>query len=258
MKLNVLVLMAGPGGSFEREGYAFPKNLFEIMGKPLIEHVLQSLKPLKAYNPHLVCAVKKEENERFYTSSVIQLIQPDALAYEVTETAGAACTALLGVEYINNDDPLVIVNGDQVLQADLKAAIDSFRKQDLDGGIIVFEGVHPRWSFVKCGADGLVVEAAEKRPISQLATAGFYYFKQGKDFVASAMSMISKDAHVSELFYICPSYNEMILQQKRIGIYKVEKSEYFPLTSPKEVKEYESALGIRKRDTHNGGGRRAR
>lgn len=249
MKLNVLVLMAGPGGSFEREGYAFPKNLFEIMGKPLIEHVLCSLEPLDAYRPQLVCAVKKEENERFYSSSVIRLIRPDAISYEVTETAGAACTALLGVEHINNDDPLIIVNGDQVLLADLKEAVDSFQKQELDGGIIVFEGVHPRWSFVKCGPDGLVIEAAEKRPISHLATAGFYYFKHGRDFVASAMAMIKKDAHVNACFYVCPSYNEMILQQKRVGVFKVEKNCYFPLTSPKEVKEYESALGIRKRDS---------
>jgi len=258
MKLNILVLMAGPGERFEREGCVFPKNLFEIMGRPLVEHVLHSLESLEVYQPHLICAVRKEENERFYTSSVLQLIRSDTLAYEVTETAGAACTALLGVEYINNDDPLIIINGDQILQADLKAAVESFRAQNLDGGIIVFEGVHPRWSFVKCGEDGLVVEAAEKRPISHLATAGFYYFKHGRDFVDSGMSMIKKDAHVGELFFVCPVYNEMILQQKRIGVFKVDKKNYFPLTSPREVKEYESALGIRKRDSHNGGGRIAR
>lgn len=248
MKLNVLILMAGPGGNFEREGYAFPKNLFELSGKPLIEHVLQGLDSLQRFDPRLICAVKKEENDRFYTASVIQLVRPGALVYTVNgDTAGAACTALLGVEHINSDDPLIIVNGDQLLDVDLAQVVEGFEQRGLDGGILVFEGVHPRWSFVKCGPDGLVVEAAEKRPISNLATAGFYYFRKGCDFVAAAMDMIRKDAEVGGLFYVCPAFNELILRQKRIGVCLIDKSQYFPLTSPKEVKEYESALGMRKR-----------
>ena len=53
----------------------------------------------------------------------------------------------------------------------------------MDGGVIVFDSVHPRWSFVRVDKAGFVIETAEKRPISRLATAGFYYFRRGADFV---------------------------------------------------------------------------
>ena len=77
--------------------------------------------------------------------------------------------SVLAIEYINVESPLAIINGDQIIRADVTDGGYRLEKRKLDGGIIVFEDVHPRWSFVKCGRDGLVVEAAEKRPISRLA-----------------------------------------------------------------------------------------
>ena len=78
----------------------------------------------------------------------------------------------------------MIVNGDQLLRnVNLAETVSHFNKDNLDGGIVVFQDIHPRWSFVKCDKEGYVIEAAEKRPISNLATAGVYYFKRGSDFV---------------------------------------------------------------------------
>ena len=93
---------------------------------------------------------------------------------------------------------------------------------------------------VKCDEQGFVIETAEKRPISKLATAGFYYFARGADFVAGATSMIKKDAQVNGLFYICPVYNEMILQQKKIGVHQVPKEAYRTLSTPTDVNSYNS------------------
>ena len=74
----------------------------------------------------------------------------------------------LRIDWIDTEESLVIVNGDQLIDAELKSVVREFQAASLDGGIIVFHDVHPRWSFVKCDADGLVIEAAEKRPIKQL------------------------------------------------------------------------------------------
>ncbi len=46
--------------------------------------------------------------------------------------------------------------------------------------MVTFESLHPRWSFVRRGGNGLVSEAAEKRVISRDAIAGFYYYRTGK------------------------------------------------------------------------------
>jgi dTDP-glucose pyrophosphorylase len=179
---------------------------------------------------------------------VVKLLVPDAVVVSVpTLTGGAACTALLAVDQILNDDPLVILNGDQILDVDLASVTQGFREAGLDGGIVVFRAVHPRWSYVRCGADGLVVEAAEKRPISDLATAGVYYFARGRDFVVAAMESIKKDAPVEGLFYVCPCYNEMILQQARIGIHQIPRDAYHSLATPQSVASYADVL-LRRRE----------
>jgi dTDP-glucose pyrophosphorylase len=240
--MNVVVLFSGSSAAFKEAGYGFPKNLADVAGRPLVQTVLEHLGGLQALDAKFICLLRREENRTSHTGAVIQLAMPAATIVELAaETSGAACSALLAVKHIDNDSPLVIVNGDQLLlDVDLAAAVLELQKRKLDGGILVFEDLHPRWSFVKCDEQGLVIETAEKRPISKLATAGFYYFARGSDFVAGATSMIKKDAHVNGLFYICPVYNELILRQKKVGVQKVPKEAYRTLSTPADVNSYNS------------------
>jgi hypothetical protein len=129
-----------------------------------------------------------------------------------------------------------------VLEADLAGIVAGFQAADLDGGVVTFDAVHPRWSYVRTGEDGLVLEAAEKRPISRLATAGTYWYRRGGDFVDGAMAMIRKDASVEGAFYICPVFNEMILRGLRIGTHHIERDRYFSLASLHGVNAYEEHL----------------
>ena len=238
--MNVVVLFSGPSASFKEAGYHFPKNLADVGGKPLVQTVLDNLASLRGLDARFICLVNREENRAFHTGSVIKLALPSASVVELeAETAGATCSALLAVTHINNELPLMIVNGDQLLRnVNLAETVSHFNKDNLDGGIVVFQDIHPRWSFVKCDKEGYVIEAAEKRPISNLATAGVYYFKRGSDFVECAGSMIKKDAHVNGRFYICPVYNELILSQKKIGISMIRKEDYQTLSTPSDVNTF--------------------
>ena len=237
--MNVLVLMSGSSQAFKDAGYGYPKNLAEVAGQPMVQHVMESLQPLKSLGARFICAVRNDENRRHHTGKVLQLMDPETLVLEVEETSGAACTALLAVDLINDDSPLIITNGDQILMdVDLPAIIAEFLEKKWDAGVVVFEDIHPRWSFVKCNEEGLVIETAEKRPISKFATAGFYFFARGSDFVSAAMEMLKKDAQVNGLFYICPALNEMILRQARIGVHLIERSSYCSLATPADVHNY--------------------
>ena len=240
MKLNLLLLMAGSSETFAQAGYVYPKNLVEIHGRPMLQHVLENLARLTyPQEKRMICVVRRDENLRYHTNSVISLIDPEARIMELTgEAAGAACSALMAVDFIQNDDPLLIANGDQVLDVDLNAMLADFDRRGLDGGVAVFRDIHPRWSFVKCNDQGEVIEAAEKRPISNLATAGFYYFRRGADFVAAAQRMILKGASVNGHYYICPAYNELVLKQRRIGVCEIPKSHYWSLATPASVDAY--------------------
>jgi dTDP-glucose pyrophosphorylase len=244
--INILILMSGGSTAFKEAGYAFPKNLIELGGTPLVQHVLEHLTPLDSFGPRYLCVLRRDENVKHHTGAVINLVNPAAVLVSLNaDTSGAACSALLAVEHINNDTPLVIVNGDQILDADLATIIRDFQDRELDGGIAVFEDLHPRWSFVKCNEAGLVIETAEKRPISRLATAGFYYFAHGRDFVLAATEMIKKDAQVNGLFYICPVFNELILRQRRIGVHKIPRKAYHSLATPADTQAFHELLEAR-------------
>lgn len=241
--MNILLLMAGSSEAFREAGYSFPKPLVEIDGKPLVQHVIEHLAPLTDRGARLIVMVRHDDNMRYHIGAVVQLLVPGAEVIEVRgETSGAACTALLAVDAIDNDEPLVIVNGDQLILADLPAIVQEFGAAGVDGGIIVFKDIHPRWSFVRCDADGRVIETAEKRPISNKATAGFYYFRSGGDFVRAAQSMILKDASVDGQFYVCPAYNELILRNSRIEVHQIEKQQYVSLSTPQRVQAFEREI----------------
>jgi dTDP-glucose pyrophosphorylase len=244
--MNVLLLMAGSDAAFKEAGLPYPKNLCEIGGAPLIERVLSRLAPLTAAGHRLVCCILKDEDRQFHTGDALRLLEPTVQVVTIPgKTAGAACTALLAIEQLAPDQPLLLVNGDQVILEDLGAIVRDFEKRGLDGGVVTFEAVHPRWSFVRVDADGIVQEAAEKRPISKHATAGVYWFARASDFVQAATSMIKKNANTGGLFYICPAYNEMILMGRRVGIHRIPRESYQSLADPQGLKRYEELLWTR-------------
>jgi NDP-sugar pyrophosphorylase family protein len=235
------MLLAGDSKPFEDQGYLYPKYLLEVEGKPLVQHVVDHI-TISRQCRHIF-VIRKEEAERFHFESVLKLLSSDAeVIIAEGATRGAACTALLAVELIDNEEPLLIVNGDQVVDISYDSAIESFEQQGLDAGTVVFDSVHPRWSYVRLDEFDHVVEAAEKRPISRNATAGLYYFAKGSDFVSAAKDMIRKDAHIGEAFYVCPTFNEMLLKQALVGVFRIPRECYHSLAGPQGVQAFEETL----------------
>jgi len=201
--------MAGEGSRFAKEGYTFPKPLIDVNGKPMIQAVVENLD----FNANYIFLVRKEHLEKYegledtlnrITNGRCTIVKVDGL------TEGAACTALLAKEYIDNDEDLLIANSDQIIEYspenfNLMKELTSF-----DAMVYTFEAVHPKWSFVKTNSRGVVTEVAEKRPISNIATCGIYWYRRGSDFVKYAKQMVEKDIRVNNEFYIAPVYNELI------------------------------------------------
>jgi dTDP-glucose pyrophosphorylase len=241
--MRLIVLMAGDSAMFEVGGDKYPKNLVEIDGQPLVQRVIEGLGPMVDTASRAIFLIREEEERRHHTGDVIRLLVPDAEVIGVPKlVSGAACTALHAIGHVPREEPLLVFNGDQVIEAGLPQIVAEFERSGLDGGVVTFDAVHPRWSYVRCGADGLVVEAAEKRPISRLATAGMYWFRRGGDFIDGDMAMILKGASVDATFYICPIFNQLILSGRRIGTHHIERERYFSLASMHGVNAYEQHL----------------
>ena len=219
-KMNVLIPMAGAGSRFEKAGYTFPKPLIEVNGNPMIQTVVENLN----IDANYIFIVQKSHYDKYDLETVLNNIAPGCEIVQVDGlTEGAACTTLLAKQFINNDEPLVMANSDQFVEWDSNEFMYSMVGDTIDGGILTFKSTHPKWSYAKLDEDGFVSEVAEKRPISDTATVGIYYWSRGSDYVKYAEQMISKDVRVNNEFYVCPVFNEAIGDGKRIKVFDIEK-----------------------------------
>ena len=237
MSMRVLIL---GGGATPPDPDSTPVWLVESNGEILVERFVRACNGLDA---KLVFAVRGPDLKRFRIDSVIGLAAPGSAIVPIAgETQGAACTALICVKHIDPEEELLILNSNEFLDIDYKAAVEGFRKAEYDAAVVTFHSIHPRYSYVLLDDDGLIVEAAEKHPISRHATAGFYWFKRGADFVAAAQAMIRQDAQVDGKFFISLVFNELVLQQKRMGVLEVDSRHYHPLKSRRQVSVYEADM----------------
>ena len=219
-KMNIIIPMAGHGSRFSQAGYTFPKPLIEVHGKPMIQVVIDNLK----VDAHFIFIVKKEHREKYNLDSMLSLLAPGCDIIDVDKvTEGAACTILLGKEFINNDNPLVIANSDQYVEWFSDEFMYNMTSSNVDAGILTFKSTHPKWSFAKCDGNGFVTEVAEKNPISNIATVGIYYWKKGSDYVKYAEEMINSNIRVNNEFYVCPVFNQAIADGKKIKTYNIDK-----------------------------------
>jgi len=218
--MNVLIPMAGAGSRFTQAGYTFPKPLIEVSGKPMIQVVVDNLNIEAQY----IYIVQKAHYDKYGLKHLLEMITPGCRIVQVEGlTEGAACTTLLAKEFINSDEQLLIANSDQWVDWDSSDFMYTMQSDYVDGGILTFNSVHPKWSYVKSDSQGYVLDLREKEVISNQATVGIYHWKKGSDYVNYAESMIAQDIRVNGEFYVAPVYNEAIADGKKIKTYDCKR-----------------------------------
>jgi len=239
--INILMTMAGKSNFFDSAEFIYPKPLIEIRGKSMVELAIENYSQI-GDKVKYIFIVNALDCSKYHLDNVLKLLTNEEceIIKIGSETKGAVCSALLAIDIINNENPLVIANSDQVIEEDINKVLAYFKDKDFDAGVITFETVHPRWSYVKVDNRDMIIEAAEKRPISKKAIAGFYYFKRGGYFVEAAMRSIEKDANVEGSYYVAPTLNELILKGMRLGFYNIDSNKYHTFYSPQKISEYEN------------------
>ena len=237
--MKIMFLMGG--ANIQKDKDEYPLYLTEINEKLILEKQIEYCSKL---NPsEIIFCVKAEDIKRFRVKDSIEQIVPNSVVIPINgQTKGAICSALLGIDYINNDEDLILMAVDDFIEDSGVDIVNSFKKENCDAGVVSFTSIHPRYSFVKTDENGQITEFSEKTAISKNALVSFYYFKKGSDFIECAMDVIRKDNPVNGSFYISQTLNEMILKQKKIGLYKIENDKFHPLKTEAQLAQYLSEL----------------
>lgn len=234
--MNIIFLMAGRGSRFKEVGFKEPKALIELHEKPMFAWAVDSLSFIKDARYYFL--ILKEHEENGLSDEIKNRYGEKAHVVVLDKvTHGAAETALALKDCINTDEELIISNADQYFTSkEFEKELEE-KNKSFSGIIPVFEATHPRWSFAKVNDNSIVTEVAEKVPISNNATVGVYYFKQGKDFVWASEEMIQKDIRRNNEFYICPVFNELIGRGDKIKAVKADTM--WSMGTPEDVEYFQ-------------------
>lgn len=242
--LNILIPMAGKSTFDVTNINAFPKVLTDVNGKLLIERSSEPFTALEQ-NKKIIVAIPKNQISDYKLDKVLPLLDDSFEICAINDgTQGAVCSAMLAIEHLDLDEPLIISSFEQVLDLDLAPYIQKFIKEDVEAGVLTFESIHPKWSFVKRNEEGVVSQAAEKFPISKHAIAGFYFFKNARIFIESAKNMIRNDVKYNELFYISHTLNEVILNEGKVLALAIDKTQYFHIQDEHSLEHYGEQLNL--------------
>jgi dTDP-glucose pyrophosphorylase len=240
--INIVVPMAGRGSRFFKAGFTQPKPLLPVFGRPMIEVVIENLRPKSAHRFIFIC--QKEHLQSFDLEKVLRSAGNDTVIVPIEYvTEGAACTVLLAEQHINNDQPLMIANCDQYISTPIDTYLKGMEGGDFDGYIMSMTAYDPKWSFIRFDDRAIVTEVVEKKVVSNEATVGIYNYRYGSDFVTAAHAMMASNDKTNNEFYVAPAYNYMIAANKRIGYMNIgsDRDGMYGLGVPEDL-EYFNAL----------------
>lgn len=234
--LNIVVPMAGKSFFFDENKDGFVKPFIEICGKTMLEWFIESFSSIK--DKRFIFVLKEGDIFAYGLDEAIRVLtqgQSEIISLK-NETMGMVCSAMMAIDSIDDDKPLLLVNYDQIFTLNLNEKLKEF--WGFDAGVLTFDSIHPRYAYVKC-ENNFVVQAFEKKPVSRQAVAGFYYFSKGGLFMEAAKNTIRKESHYQGKYFPSLLLNELVLQNKRIIALSIDKNCYHTFYSFKKIEEYE-------------------
>ena len=233
MKPQLIIPMSGVSKRFSDKGYQKPKFLLDILGKPMINHVVEIFKGWE----NILFVVNEDHllDEELKLFENLTSIAPNSKIFPIKpHKKGPAWAILQAKDVINLESPVVVNYCDFGCLLDVEA-LTSVINSDLDGTIITYSGFHPhmlrstQFAYVKKDVEGFVIDIKEKEsftdnPMEEEASSGTYGFKSGKLLIDSILDQINSDFSFNSEYYISLTYKSLLKNNLKI---KTQKIDYF-------------------------------
>lgn len=229
--MHLIMSMAG-SGSRTREIFQGPKPFLPIGENQVLLHLALAGLPWREI-AHVTFAINDEvESWVKVNGLVLKDFVPAEVTFEVINvgkvTSGQASTVDVALAHTKQMMPVLVANCDTYFETTLPSDF-----LDYDGLLGVFRSQSPNYSYARLNDLGDVVETAEKKVISTLASSGLYYFKSAELFRNALRNTPATGEH-----YIAPLYNFMISSNLRVGVF--QHGFVTPLGTAQEIQTYMS------------------
>jgi len=234
----ILIPLGGIGKRFKDCGYKKPKALVDVKGKPILYWLLSNL------NLEKVDFVYIPYNKEYLEWNLETLLRKDFPCIKFKfmplqhETRGAAETILNAISTLvhYNKIPILCLDGDNFYTRDIITIWNG------ENAVFTFDDQQdkPIFSYVKCIDDGDIIEKiVEKVKISDFACTGAYGFSSVDNLRNYCQYVIDNNIRQKGEFYTSNVIKKMLENNIEFKMKKINKSEYFCLGTPDQVKEFE-------------------
>ena len=201
--MKSVILLAGLGTRLRPHTYSKPKPLIQVVGKPILGHILDSLAVLEIEETIFIVGYLGDQIEKYVTAHYPHL---RARYVEQTEMKGQAHAINLARDYV--DQPVLIIFGDTIWETDFTR----LARVQSDGLIYVKEVPDPRRFGVATLKDGLVTKFVEKptTPVSNLAVVGVYYFRNWQAILDAIEQLIAHNIQLKGEYYLADAMQLML------------------------------------------------
>ncbi|MFA6531000.1 MAG: glycosyltransferase family 2 protein [Candidatus Micrarchaeia archaeon] len=258
--MKIIIPMAGESERFRKAGYAIPKPLILVDGKPMIEHVID----LFPGEEDFVFVCNSNDLQNTNLRSVLLGKKPKAKIIEIEfgkfGPVWSVVEALKKEDFLD-DGPTIVNYCDFGAFWDYEAFKAKMKETNCDGCITAYKGFHPHslgntyYGYLKLDKDGYMEEIKEKESytsnrMEEYASAGTYYLRNGGMVRKYFAELLEKKINKNGEYYVSLVYNLMQRDGLRTHIYELEY--FLQWGTPMDLQEYQFWSDYFSKDRLNG------
>ncbi|MDD3094817.1 MAG: sugar phosphate nucleotidyltransferase [Candidatus Neomarinimicrobiota bacterium] len=182
--MKAIIPAAGAGTRLQPHTFNRPKVMVPVAGKPILEHISESLFSAGINHISVIVGYKKEAVMDYFNTEF-----PGKFTFITQkEMKGLAHAVRYGLE--DRDEPVLIILGDTIIDMDLR----SFRDPGENRIAVVGVEDPQRFGIVETDKAGMILGMVEKpkNPPGNLAIAGVYYL-QSQRKLKNAIDTLMRD-----------------------------------------------------------------
>ncbi len=253
--MQIVIPMSGFGERFRRAGYAVPKPLIEVDGRPIIGHVIDLFPGETEFT--FICNEEHLANPDYRMAQILVELCPAGRIVGIAPHKLGPINAVRQVEHLLDPNRPVVVNYcDFTCYWDWNQFKSFVEQTACAGAIPAYKGFHPHtlgttnYAYIRevagessAKGSGWVADIQEKQPytdnrMQEFASSGTYYFASAKIMSDAFKQTMDQNLNVGGEFYVSLAYKPMLAEGKKVAVYPLQH--FMQWGTPDDLAEYNS------------------
>ncbi|MDR1657153.1 MAG: hypothetical protein LBT47_06300 [Deltaproteobacteria bacterium] len=246
MKIQVIIPMSGFGERFRTAGYTVPKPLIDVLGKPIIAHILDMFEGETDFI--FICNQEHLDNPAYALRSTISRYCPQGRIVGIApHKLGPVYAVAQAFDIIDPLRPTLVNYCDFSCRWDWPGFKNYVQQTGCQGAVACYRGFHPHmlgstnYAYVQCQGDQIVNIQEKKpftdQPMTEYASSGSYYFSSGEVMTQTfRKTLVRSELTVNGEYYVSLAYIPMLEAGQDIRVFELEKFRQWG--TPQDLSEY--------------------